>query len=375
MEKKQLSSIITFGVIAVIAVTVFFLRKTDYSQMTFECDKIALGILLEHEVNTQAPLGTTHQRVSGFRKEAQSIKKEFLLPQKQSLAEIKSSFITSIAFAPVQLGKIQKNLTKKEHILTLDFFYKDLKLYRLILRQKIVLADIALVIDDWGYSNKALRESLDLGIPLTYAVLPHLPFSTKIAQRANEDGHEVILHLPLEPHNAEKHPLEKNTIFTSMSEEVIKNIIKDDIKSIPYLKGINNHMGSKATESEYVLNILFEQIKNNELYFLDSYTSNDSISPQVALQKKIAFIRRDIFIDNVSSKDHIKGQLMRAKNIAAEKGSAVVIGHAKELTIDILKEVIPELEKEGVRFVYLSDLLNNTRPSILKKGENDSTGD
>ena len=116
-------------------------------------------------------------------------------------------------------------------------------------------------------------------------------------------------------------------------------------------------MGSKATESGYVLNILFDQIKNRGLYFLDSYTSNESLAPQIAARKEITFIRRDIFIDNISSKEHIKGQLMQAKNIAEEKGSAVVIGHAKELTLDMIKEVIPEFENEGFRFIHLSDYL------------------
>ncbi|MCG2712682.1 MAG: divergent polysaccharide deacetylase family protein [Candidatus Omnitrophica bacterium] len=362
MNTKQLSSIITFGVIALIAITVFILRKTDYSYLTNECDKIASDIIREHEVNTETPLRTTHKSVSGLRKKAQSIEKEFLLPQRQSLPEIKKSFISSTAFKPVRLGKIQKKQTKKEHLLILDFFYKGLKLYRLILRQKIVLADIALVIDDWGYSNKVLRKSLSLGIPLTYAVLPCLPYSTRIAQIASDSGHEVILHLPLEPHNAQKHPLEKNTIFTSMSKEKIESIIKDAMASVPNLKGINNHMGSKATESEYVLNILFDQIKKNSLYFLDSCTSNKTLVTQAALQKGISFIRRDVFIDNVSSKDYIKGQLLIAKNIAAEKGKVIAIGHAKDLTLDTLQEIIPELEREGFRFVLLSALLNDIKP-------------
>ncbi len=366
MNKKQLSSIITLGVIAIAIISVFILRKTDYSNITFECDKTASAILLGHGVNVETPLRITHHRVSGFKKEAQSIEKEFLLPRKESLTKIKHAFLTSTAFEPVRIGNIEKKQTKKEHILILDFFYKNMQLYRLILRQKIVLADIALVIDDWGYNNKVLRKSLELGIPLTYAILPRLFYSTRIAQRASKSGHEVILHLPLEPHNAQKHPLEKNTIFTSMSKEEIEKIIKDDMASVPNLKGINNHMGSKATESEYVLNILFDQIKKNGLYFLDSYTSNNSLAPQVALQKGISFIRRDVFIDNVSSKDHIRGQLIRAKNIAAKKGRVVVIGHAKELTIDTIKEIIPEFKAEGFRFVHLSDFLKGTTYSTTE---------
>ncbi len=367
MKKKQLSFIITLGVIAVICLAVFTLRKKDYSTFTFECEKAVNLILLQYKVNTNAPLKTTHNSVLAFRRKAQSIEREFLLPQSLSLSEIKSVFMTSKAFEPLKLRKIQKKQTKKEHVLAMEFFYKDLKLYRLILRQKIALANIALVIDDWGYSDKVLDKSLKLDIPLTYAILPHLPYSTKIAQMTAKNGHEVILHLPLEPHNAERHPLEKNTIFTSMSKEEITNIIKDDIENIPNLKGINNHMGSKATESEYVLNILFDQVKEKGLYFLDSYTSNKTLTPQIALQKEIRFFRRDIFIDNINTKDHIRGQLQRAKNIAAKKGSVIAIGHAKELTMDVLKEIIPEFKKDGFRFIYLSDLLHQTKPSELNK--------
>ena len=358
MDKKQLSTIISVGIIFIIAIALFFLRKTDYSHITFECDKIICGILQDHGIDTEFLLKKTHKRASSFKKEAQSLEKEFLIPISQSLTKIKTALVSSSQFESIRIGKIQKKQTKKENILILNFYYDKLQIYRLVLRQKIILAKIALVIDDWGYNNKVLRKALDLKIPITFAILPRLPYSTKIANRVNSSGHEAILHLPLEPHNAEKHPLEKNTIFTSMAQEEIEIILKEDITSVPDITGINNHMGSKATESEHVLNILFDYIKNNGLYFLDSYTSNNSLAPRIAKQKGILFAKRDVFIDNVNDKNHIKEQLLKAKSIAATKGNVIAIGHAKALTLDTIKEIIPQFEKEGFKFVYLTEILN-----------------
>ena len=43
---------------------------------------------------------------------------------------------------------------------------------------------VAIVIDDMGYDKKIFRKFVDLGIPLTFSVLPGERFSTPIAKEA-----------------------------------------------------------------------------------------------------------------------------------------------------------------------------------------------
>lgn len=343
-------------IIAISLIGFFTLKQADYSDIALECDKKIAKILTRNNINPKQPFSQNQKNLSGFRKKAVGWEKEFNVPSSTSLDIIKKSFIHDINFSPAKIALIKKTKTAKENIITLELEYKQLKLYRLVLRQKQIKAKIAIVLDDWGYSESVLNPAIKLNTPITYAILPNLPHSQKIAQAFDNNGDEIILHLPLEPHNAAKHALEKNTIFTTMSKQEITNITLNNINSLPNLRGMNNHMGSKATEDENVMGIIFDIIKAKNLYFLDSYTTKQSAITKTADKKNIPLYKRDVFLDDANDKESIKQQLLKAKDIAQQTGMVIAIGHARPLTIETLAEMIPLLEKQGYQFVYLSQL-------------------
>ncbi len=214
---------------------------------------------------------------------------------------------------------------------------------------------IAIVLDDWGYNLNNFSILKKIKAPLTLSVLPNLPFSKKVSSEGHALGCEIILHLPMEP--KEKMGLEKNTILTSMNEKTIRNILSSALESIAYAKGISNHMGSKATSDRRVMTVIFGELKKRQLYFLDSYVSGDSVCADLAGRAGIRFARRDIFLDNQSTPASIKEEIKRLKARANRYGSAVGIGHDRKNTLEVLSQVIPQLEKEGYEFVYLSELV------------------
>jgi len=216
-------------------------------------------------------------------------------------------------------------------------------------------ARIAIVLDDWGYNLDTVDLLNEINIPLTISVLPELRYSQKIARDQAAKGRQIILHLPMEPY--EKLPLEQSTILTSMDNNQIRRIINTHLNSIPYLKGVSNHMGSKATSDRRVMRILFEELKKRNLYFLDSFVSPKTVAKEVAKELGLSWIRRDVFLDNKLEKEYIKGQLLKLKSKADIQGQAVGIGHARRLTLQVLKETTPEFKKQGYRFVLLSELL------------------
>jgi len=213
---------------------------------------------------------------------------------------------------------------------------------------------LSIVLDDWGYNKKNISALLELKQPITVAILPNLPFSKSIAVDAHKNNVEVILHLPLEAHDVSKMP-EKGVINTGMSSEEALKRLQSALDSIPYLKGVSNHMGSKATEDEKLMKLLFIQFKKKNLYFLDSMVTNNSVCRKAADDTGIRFAERSVFLDNENTAEYIRGQLEQAIAIAKEKKVAVVIGHDRPLTLKAIKNMLPEFQREGVKLIYLSE--------------------
>jgi len=213
---------------------------------------------------------------------------------------------------------------------------------------------IAIVIDDWGYNlyNFPLAEKIKY--PFTAAVLPNLKNSKEASSRLNASGFEVILHLPMEP--KEKLRLENNTIKTGSTKEEIERIVKNDLESIVYAKGVSNHMGSNLTENKPAMSVILKELKKRKLYFLDSFVTGGSVAKELSAKYGVAFIKRDIFLDNKADKNYIRQQLAKLKSYAKRQGYAVGIGHDRKTTLETLIEEMPKLSKEGYKLVFVSEL-------------------
>lgn len=214
---------------------------------------------------------------------------------------------------------------------------------------------IAVVIDDWGYNLHNLALIGKIKYPLTISVLPGLAYSRGVAEELHKRGFEIILHLPLQP--KEKLRLEKNTIITSMDETAIKNILKQDLTHIKYASGVSNHMGSMVTEDSRTMEIILKELKKRNLYFLDSLVSSDSVCFDLAKDLRLGFAKRDVFLDNTEDPEYIRGQIHKLKTRCVAFGQAIGIGHDRKVTLEVLKEAMPVLEKEGYEFVFVSDLV------------------
>ncbi|MFC1674674.1 divergent polysaccharide deacetylase family protein [Candidatus Omnitrophota bacterium] len=214
---------------------------------------------------------------------------------------------------------------------------------------------IAIVIDDWGYSLQNIQTISQFSFRVTVSLLPNLKFSRVLAEKLHGMGHEVILHLPMEPQEPKR--LEKNTILTSMDASTVRNILADDLKQLRRAIGVSNHMGSRATEDTETVTVLFKELKRRKLYFLDSLVSTKSVCQKVAASQRLRFAKRDVFLDNRSDPEYILAQIEELKERAVAFGMSIGICHDRRNTLEVLKKVMPELEKEGFELVVLSELV------------------
>lgn len=224
--------------------------------------------------------------------------------------------------------------------------------------REAVAARVAIILDDAGGNAPDYKGIRSIKEPLTISVLPDLPDSQGVARALADAGFEVMLHLPMESVNGSYRKSGGGMVSCSESDSEIRKTVLDDLSSVKNAAGVNNHMGSKATADERVMKDVFNTLKGRGLYFIDSRTSERSIAFKLAKTFHILCAENNIFLDSETSQAYVEASFRRLVSAAKQRGSAIGIGHAtRPATITVLKKLMPEFEREGVRFVYASELV------------------
>jgi polysaccharide deacetylase 2 family uncharacterized protein YibQ len=217
---------------------------------------------------------------------------------------------------------------------------------------------IAIIIDDLGYQLEAGRRAIQLPGPVTFAVLPGTPHSRRLAGFAHDRGKEVLMHLPLEAVNYEG-PAEPGGVTLDMSHDVFRATFASAIETVPYAVGVSSHRGSLLTRHPGHMTWLMREISARDgLFFIDSYTTPESIALKVAAEEGVSATRRDVFLDHDRSVEAVARELERLKAMARHNGHAVAIGHPFPETLQVLERELPKLAAEGIELVTISALLH-----------------
>jgi polysaccharide deacetylase 2 family uncharacterized protein YibQ len=217
---------------------------------------------------------------------------------------------------------------------------------------------VALIMDDMGYSLDAIYDVLSLQKPITVAILPYSPLGTQTAQIAHQSGLEILLHLPLESiNNEEEYNSIQGMIHTNMSEREIIDVVERDLDQVPYITGVNNHMGSAVTPNEFMMQTILEKLKEKNLFFIDSRTTGKTVAFDVARRLKIPTAQRHVFLDTESDEGYIREKLFELFTLAQQRGEAVGICHPLPHTLKVLKEYFRLAEIYNVKPVFVSELV------------------
>lgn len=217
---------------------------------------------------------------------------------------------------------------------------------------------IAIIIDDLGYQLTAGRRAVELPGPVSCAVLPQTPRATELAEAAFAAGKDVLLHLPLQPVGGADGGVEPGGIVLDMSRGQLGRSFAASLASIPHVVGVNTHRGSLLTRHPGHMSWLMQAIRaEGDLFFVDSYTTHESIALAIARESGVPAVKRDVFLDPDRSFATVEREFSRLKELARERGMAVGIGHPYPATLALLERELPKLEDEGFVLVSISDYI------------------
>jgi len=217
---------------------------------------------------------------------------------------------------------------------------------------------MALIIDDIGQSRARARQFLDLDVVLTFSILPHLPYSDQLAREMHGIGYEVMLHQPMEPYSAACDP-GPGALFVGDGSRRIARVMEGNIRTLPQAVGVNNHMGSRFTESAEDIGAALKIVKKNGLFFVDSCTTNHSKARAMARSFDIPALSRRVFLDNVREESAVLRELYRVKRHALRKGRVVAIGHPFPETARAIRRFAMDADNTDIRLVSVSGLMQS----------------
>ncbi|MDQ0268368.1 divergent polysaccharide deacetylase family protein [Cytobacillus purgationiresistens] len=219
--------------------------------------------------------------------------------------------------------------------------------------------NLSIVIDDFGNNMKGTQEMLNLPVKLTVAIMPFMPSTASDAETAWQKGHEVIIHMPMEPKKGKKSWLGPGAITADLEDEEVRKRVEQAIQNVPHAVGMNHHMGSKITENKRIMRIVLQVCAEHGLYYLDSKTTGKSVIPKLAEELQLPYLENMLFFDDVYTRSHIAKQAQLLHTKLDHKEGMIAIGHvgiAGPLMVSVLKEYLP-LYQNKVNIVPLSSLI------------------
>lgn len=194
---------------------------------------------------------------------------------------------------------------------------------------------VSIIIDDMGYHPEVGRNLIGLDLGLSFSFLPYAPFTEELEEMVYQKGNTILLHLPLEPKGKEWDP-GPGALF--LADDSAARIMKfnTDLQHVPHATGVNHHMGSRFTEDQAAMEELAELFSEQQLFYVDSFTTSASKGMLSARLKKVPTSRRHIFLDNVQEIEAICAQIEKLILLAGHQEHAIGIGHPYPETFEAL---------------------------------------
>jgi polysaccharide deacetylase 2 family uncharacterized protein YibQ len=224
---------------------------------------------------------------------------------------------------------------------------------------------IAIVIGGLGVSATATANALSkLPGAVSFAFTPYGTDLDMLVAQAREKGHEVLLQVPMEPHDYPENDPGPQTLLSSLSAEQNVDRLHWLFSRMQGYVGVTNFMGARFTASENALAPVLRELSKRGLIYVDDGSSPRSHAGQIAGANKLPYAKAEVIIDAIPSGAEIDNALKKLEALA-RGGGGVVVGYASALpaSIDRIAKWAKAAQSRGIVLVPVTAAAVRARSS------------
>ena len=229
---------------------------------------------------------------------------------------------------------------------------------------------VSLVIGGLGINSTQTKLAIDtLPADVTLSFAPDAKRLDYWIKTAREDGHEVLIEVPMEAYEYGRMRMHSDTLIAGADSKA--NLARLDQvlgRAIGYF-GVINYQGAKFGADADSVGPVFDVLAERGLAFIDDGSVHKATFGQVADTKGLRFARAAGPVDTRQSPQDIAAELMELETIAREHGGAIGAGFAFPVTIEAASLWIDTLEEKGLVLAPVSALVPAAAPVALPMAE------
>lgn len=216
-------------------------------------------------------------------------------------------------------------------------------------------ARIAIVIGGLGISQTGTQAAINkLPEEVTLGFAPHGNSLSRWMRTARQEGHEIILQVPLEPFDYSAGADTRRTLLVDASPAENRQKLHWMLSRITNYTGVMSYQGARFTANEASVDALMDELGRRGLLFLDEGTSARSLAEDSAARKGVPFAAADTVIDDEPQRGAILESLDTLERVARSRGFAVGVGSALDVTVATVAEWAQDARESGIELVPVS---------------------
>lgn len=212
---------------------------------------------------------------------------------------------------------------------------------------------IAVVIDGLGVDHAATARVIALPPAVTLSFVAYASDLSDQTASARQAGHELLLHVPMEPISAVA-AIGSYGLGRNMPRDELVRRLRWDLARFDAYVGVDNHMGTEFAQDTPAMRVVMDELKRRGLLYLDARAVPTAPVAVAARDFGVPYVARDIFLDGEQAAISVDARLAQLVELARERGSAIAIGHAHDATLAALQRWLPTLSRQGVVLVPLT---------------------